>query len=74
MKPYSKATRLRVLAAVDRRTRRREAAEAFEVSTPSIKRGCEPRRGKPAASSRGRARWGLPRARERRWKDGCPNG
>jgi transposase len=38
MKPYSKDLRLKVLEAVDRRMPRREVAEIFNVSLPTIKR------------------------------------
>jgi transposase len=38
MKPYSKDLRLKVLAAVDRGMPRKQAAEIFGVSLPTIKR------------------------------------
>jgi transposase len=38
MKPYSKDLRLRVLAAVDRRMPKKEAARIFGVSEPTIRR------------------------------------
>ena len=38
MKPYSKDPRLRVLAAVHRGTSRKEVAETFGVSAPTIRR------------------------------------
>jgi transposase len=38
MKPYSKDLRLRVLAAVDRGMARKEVAETFGVSEPTIRR------------------------------------
>jgi transposase len=38
MKPYSKDLRLKVLEAVDRGMPRREVAEVFGVSMPTIKR------------------------------------
>jgi transposase len=38
MKPYSKDLRLKVLAAVDRGMLRKEVAEVFGVSVPTIKR------------------------------------
>jgi transposase len=38
MKPYSKDLRLRVLAAVDRGTPRKEVARVFGVSEPTIRR------------------------------------
>ena len=44
MKPYSKDLRLKVLAALDRGTPRKEAAEVFRVSLPSIKRWLRLRR------------------------------
>ena len=56
MKPYSKDLRLRVLAAVDRGVPRKEVAQAFSVSLPTIKRwlklrketgALEPRKGVP---------------------------
>ena len=56
MKPYSKDSRLRVLAAVDRGVPREEVAKTFSVSVPSIKRWLrlrretghvEPRKGVP---------------------------
>ena len=61
MKPYSKDLRLRVLAAVDRRTPRKEVAKTFSVSLPSIKRwlklrketgSVEPREGVPGPPAR----------------------
>ena len=61
MKPYSEDLRLRVLAAVDRGTPRREVAETFGVSMPTIKRwlklrretgGVEPRKGTPGPPAR----------------------
>ncbi len=44
MKPYSKDLRLKVLEAVDRGMPRREVAEIFGVSTPTIKRWLKRRR------------------------------
>ena len=45
MKPYSKDLRLKVLEAVDRgMPRRREVAEVFGVSMPTIKRWLKQRR------------------------------
>jgi transposase len=61
MKPYSKDLRLRVLAAVDRGVPRKEVAETFSVSLPTIKRwlklrketgGVEPRKGVPGPPPR----------------------
>ena len=61
MKPYSKDLRLRVLAAVDRGTPRKEVAKTFSVSSPSIKRwlklrketgSVEPREGVPGPPAR----------------------
>lgn len=56
MKAYSKDLRLRVLAAVDRGTPRKEVAKTFSVALPTIKRwlklrretgGVEPKEGTP---------------------------
>ena len=44
MKPYSKDLRLRVLAAVDRGMARKEVAETFGVSEPTIRRYLKLRR------------------------------
>src|SRR5919107_6035053 len=44
MKPYSKDLRIRVLAAVDRGSPRREIAETFGVSEPTIRRWLRLRR------------------------------
>ena len=44
MKPYSKELRLKVLAAIDRGMPRKEVAEVFGVSIPSIKRWLKRRR------------------------------
>jgi transposase len=44
MKPYSKDLRLKVLDAVDRGMDRREVAQVFGVSLPSIKRWLKRRR------------------------------
>jgi len=44
MKPYSKDLRLKVLEAVDRGMPRREVAEVFGVSLPTIKRWLKRRR------------------------------
>jgi len=44
MKPYSKDLRLKVLAAVDRGMSRKEVAEVFGVSVPTIKRWLRRRR------------------------------
>ncbi len=44
MKPYSKDLRLRVLAAVDGATSRKEVAKTFSVSMPTIKRWLKRRR------------------------------
>jgi transposase len=44
MKPYSKDLRLKVLAAVDRGMLRKEVAEVFGVSVPTIKRWLRRRR------------------------------
>jgi transposase len=44
MKPYSKDLRLKVLEAVDRGMPRREVAEVFGVSMPTIKRWLKRRR------------------------------
>ena len=44
MKPYSKDLRIRVLAAVDHRVPREEAARTFSVSVPTIKRWLKRRR------------------------------
>jgi transposase len=44
MKPYSKDLRLKVLEAVDRGMDRKEVAEVFGVSLPSIKRWLKRRR------------------------------
>jgi transposase len=44
MKPYSKDLRLKVLEAVDRGMPRREVAEVFGVSVPTIKRWLKRRR------------------------------
>ena len=44
MKPYSKDLRLKVLDAVDRGTPRKEVAEVFGISLPSIKRWLKRRR------------------------------
>jgi transposase len=44
MKPYSKDLRVRVLAAVDRGSPRREIAETFGVSEPTIRRWLRLRR------------------------------
>jgi transposase len=61
MKPYSKDLRLRVLATVDRGVPRKEVAETFSVSLPTIKRwlklrketgGVEPRKGVPGPPPR----------------------
>jgi len=44
MKPYSKDLRIRVLAAVDGGTPRKEVARTFSVSMPTIKRWLKRRR------------------------------
>jgi transposase len=44
MKPYSKDLRLKVLEALDRGLPRREVAEVFSVSLPTIKRWLKRRR------------------------------
>jgi transposase len=44
MKPYSKDLRLKVLAAVDRDMPRKQAAEIFGISLPTIKRWLKRRR------------------------------
>ena len=44
MKPYSKDLRLKVLEAVDRGMPRREVAEVFGISVPTIKRWLKRRR------------------------------
>jgi transposase len=44
MKPYSKDLRIRVLAAVDSGTPRKEVAKIFSVSMPTIKRWLKRRR------------------------------
>ena len=44
MKPYSKDLRMRVLAAVERRMPRKEVAETFGVSEPTIRRYLKRRR------------------------------
>jgi transposase len=44
MKPYSKDSRLRVLAAVDAGTPREKVAKTFSVSMPTIKRWLKRRR------------------------------
>ena len=44
MKPYSKDLRLKVLAAVDRGMLRKEVADVFGVSVPTIKRWLRRRR------------------------------
>jgi transposase len=44
MKPYSKDLRLRVLAAVDRGMPRKEVAETFGVSEPTVRRWLRLRR------------------------------
>jgi len=52
MRPYSKDLRLRVLAAVDRGMPRREAAETFGVSEPTIRRYLRLRRETGAVDAR----------------------
>jgi transposase len=71
MKPYSKDLRVKVLTAVDRGMPRKEVAQVFGVSEPTIRRYLKLRRQTGDVQSPSRCR-DLRRASGRLWRSGCP--